>query len=87
MKITGGATPVVNVKPVDNTLNQLGQPLYGWLTPEGYKFSEEAWLNPDALLRRINFASSLSNGKSTCGQVMLTSAWQSSLYCGLKQIL
>ena len=59
--------PVVNVRPVDNALNQLGQPLYGWLTPEGYKFSEEAWLNPDALLRRINFVSSLSNGKSPIG--------------------
>ncbi|WP_211452690.1 DUF1800 domain-containing protein [Collimonas antrihumi] len=58
------ATPVLNVKPIDGVLNQLGQPLYGWLTPEGYKFSEEAWLNPDALLRRINFVNSLSNGKS-----------------------
>jgi hypothetical protein len=58
------ATPVRNVKPIDGVLNQLGQPLYGWLTPEGYKFSEEAWLNPDALLRRINFVNSLSNGKS-----------------------
>jgi uncharacterized protein (DUF1800 family) len=58
------ATPVLNVKPIDGVLNQLGQPLYGWLTPEGYKFSEEAWLNPDALLRRINFVNGLSNGKS-----------------------
>ncbi|WP_231501997.1 DUF1800 domain-containing protein [Herbaspirillum sp. RV1423] len=58
------ATPVVNGKPVSGTLNQFGMPLYGWLTPEGYKYSEEAWLNPDALLRRINFANSLGNGKS-----------------------
>ncbi|SFB81056.1 DUF1800 domain-containing protein [Collimonas sp. OK412] len=58
------ATPVLNVRPIDGVLNQLGQPLYGWLTPEGYKFSEEAWLNPDALLRRINFVNGLSNGKS-----------------------
>ncbi|PUA20121.1 DUF1800 domain-containing protein [Glaciimonas sp. PCH181] len=62
--LRASAIPVVNVKSVDNALNQLGQPLYGWLTPEGYKFSEEAWLNPDGLLRRINFSSSLSNGKS-----------------------
>ncbi|AIY40809.1 putative signal peptide protein [Collimonas arenae] len=58
------ATPVLNYKPIDGVLNQLGQPMYGWLTPEGYKFSEEAWLNPDALLRRINFVNGLSNGKS-----------------------
>ncbi len=62
--LRASATPVNNVKPIDNVLNQLGQPLYGWLTPEGYKYSEEAWLNSDALLRRINFVTSLSNGKS-----------------------
>ncbi len=58
------ATPVVNIKPVDGVLRQFGQPLYGWLTPEGYKYSQETWLTPDAILRRINFANSLSNGKS-----------------------
>jgi len=62
--LRASATPVVNGKPVSNVLNQYGMPLYGWLTPEGYKFSQEAWLTPDALLRRINFANSLSNGKS-----------------------
>lgn len=58
------ATPVVNSKPVNGALGQFGMPLYGWLTPEGYKYSQEAWLNPDALLRRINFAGGLVNGKS-----------------------
>jgi len=62
--LRASATPVVNAKPVSGVLNQLGMPLYGWLTPEGYKFSQQAWLNPDALLRRINFVNSLSNGKS-----------------------
>ncbi|MDY7579664.1 DUF1800 domain-containing protein [Herbaspirillum sp. RTI4] len=56
--------PILNQKPVEGILNQLGMPLYGWLTPEGYQFSEAAWLSPDALLRRINFASGLGNGKS-----------------------
>src|SRR5450830_690742 len=58
------ATPVLNGKPISGALNQFGMPLYGWLTPEGYKYSQEAWLNPDALLRRINFVNGLSNGKS-----------------------
>ncbi len=58
------ATPVVNGKAVNGALGQFGMPLYGWLTPEGYKYSQEAWLNPDALLRRINFAGGLAGGKS-----------------------
>jgi uncharacterized protein (DUF1800 family) len=58
------ATPVRNVRPIDNALNQFGMPLYGWLTPEGYKYAQSAWLNPDAILRRINFAGTLAGGKS-----------------------
>ncbi|ONN66537.1 DUF1800 domain-containing protein [Herbaspirillum sp. VT-16-41] len=57
-------TTVRNGKPVSGALAQFGMPLYGWLTPEGYKYSQAAWLNPDALLRRINFAGGLAGGKS-----------------------
>jgi hypothetical protein len=38
-------------------------PLYGCLTPDGYKNTEEAWMSPDALTRRINFATALAAGK------------------------
>lgn len=61
--------PVCNGKPVSGALAQFGMPLYGWLTPEGYKYSQAAWLNPDALLRRINFAGSLAGGKSPIARV------------------
>jgi uncharacterized protein (DUF1800 family) len=54
---------VTNVKPLLGTLAQLGMPLYGCQTPDGYKNTEEAWLNPDALTRRINFATVLASGR------------------------
>lgn len=54
---------VNNVKPLLGTLTQLGMPLYGCQTPDGYKNTEEAWLNPDALTRRINFATVLASGR------------------------
>lgn len=54
---------VTNFKPLLGTLIQLGMPLYGCQTPDGYKNTEEAWLNPDALTRRINFATVLASGK------------------------
>jgi uncharacterized protein (DUF1800 family) len=41
---------------------QLGQPIYGCLTPDGYKNTKDAWLNPDGVLKRINFASAVANG-------------------------
>ncbi len=54
---------VMNVRPLLGTLAQLGMPLYGCQTPDGYKNTEEAWLNPDALTRRINFATALASGR------------------------
>lgn len=52
-----------NVQPFLGTLRQLGMPLYGCQTPDGYKNTEEAWLNPDAITRRIGFATALAAGR------------------------
>jgi uncharacterized protein (DUF1800 family) len=54
---------VANVRPLLGALSQLGMPLYGCQTPDGYKNTEQAWLNPDALTRRINFATMLASGR------------------------
>lgn len=54
---------VVNYRPLLGALRQLGMPLYGCQTPDGYKNTEEAWLNPEALSRRINFATILAAGR------------------------
>jgi uncharacterized protein (DUF1800 family) len=55
--------PVSNVRPLLATLYQLGMPLYGCPTPDGYKNTEAAWLNPDAVTRRINFATAFASGR------------------------
>jgi uncharacterized protein (DUF1800 family) len=52
-----------NFFPFLGYLNQSGQPLYGCLTPDGYKTTKDAWLNPDGLLKRINIATALGVGK------------------------
>jgi len=54
---------VVNVRPLAGALSRLGMPLYECQTPDGYKNTEETWLNPDALTRRINFATALASGR------------------------
>lgn len=50
---------IVDVVPVLAYLKQAGQPLYKCLTPDGYKNTKEAWLNPDSLINRLNFATAL----------------------------
>ncbi len=54
---------VVNVQPLVGVLAQLGMPLYGCLTPDGYKNTEAAWLNPEGVTRRINFVTALASGR------------------------
>lgn len=51
-----------NMRPLAGTLFLLGMPLYGCPTPDGYKNTEEAWLNPDGLMRRLSFATALGTG-------------------------
>ena len=57
------ATPVINIAPLLSTMNQLGMPLYGCQTPDGYQNTQAAWLNPGALTSRITFATALAGGK------------------------
>ncbi|MGA9851818.1 MAG: DUF1800 domain-containing protein [Gammaproteobacteria bacterium] len=54
--------PVTNVKPLLGMMNQLGMPLYGYLTPDGYKNTADAWLDPDAMMMRLSFATALGYG-------------------------
>jgi uncharacterized protein (DUF1800 family) len=65
--VRAAGLPVQNPKPLLNTFARLGQPLYGCPTPDGYRDTEEAWLNPDAGVLRVNFATALAQGKLPLG--------------------
>lgn len=54
LRATG--TQIRQPKQLTAFLKTQGQPLYGCLTPDGYKNTKEAWLNPDGLLKRMDFA-------------------------------
>ena len=58
--IRASGVQITKVEPVLGALKRLGMPLYGCQTPDGYKNTQDAWLNPDALSRRIAFASTLA---------------------------
>ncbi len=61
--VRASGLPVNNTQPLNAFLRQLGMPLYGCLTPDGYKNTAQAWLNPDAMMRRIGFVTMLTNGR------------------------
>jgi len=51
-----------NFRPLLGMMAQLGEPLYACQTPDGYKVTQDAWLNPDAMMRRLSFATALGTG-------------------------
>jgi len=50
---------------LSRNLEELEMPLYGCRTPDGYKNTQDVWLNSEAMNRRINFATALAGGRLT----------------------
>jgi len=51
-----------NLKPVMNWLNQLGEPLYGRLTPDGYPVEEQGWSSEGQMVKRFEVARAIGSG-------------------------
>ena len=54
--------PIRNYRPLYGTMQMLGMPLYACQTPNGYANTQDAWLNPDAMMTRLSFATALGSG-------------------------
>ena len=55
----GGAKERRDIQLTLGFLNQAGQPMHGWQTPDGYKTDSATWLAPEALTRRADYAIAL----------------------------
>ena len=51
---------IANPLPLANALRDMGMPLYGCVTPNGYSWQSDAWVSTNALVNRMNFALSLA---------------------------
>jgi uncharacterized protein (DUF1800 family) len=54
---------IVDARALVRTLQQLGMPLYQCQPPTGYSDVAEPWLNPGALVSRMNFAAALAGNQ------------------------
>jgi len=54
----------LNMKPVLNWLNQMGEPLYGRVTPDGYPLAPQAWSSSGQLVKRFEIARALGSGNA-----------------------
>ena len=56
--------PVLNVAPVLNWLNRMGEPMYGRQTPDGYPLSGKAWESPGQMATRFEIAKAIGSGNA-----------------------
>ena len=56
--------PVLNVGPMLNWINRMGEPLYGRPTPDGYSLLSGAWASPGQLTTRFEVAKAIGSGSA-----------------------
>ena len=56
--------PVMNVGPMLNWLNRMGEPLYGRVTPDGYPLLGSAWDSPGQMATRFEIAKAIGSGSA-----------------------
>jgi uncharacterized protein (DUF1800 family) len=55
---------ILNVGPVMNWINRLGQPLYGRQTPDGYPLVASGWDSPGQMTTRFEIAKAIGSGSA-----------------------
>jgi uncharacterized protein (DUF1800 family) len=61
--VRAAGSQVESTASLADAISDLGMPLYGHQTPDGYSMKSEAWNNTAALVSRMNFALALSTNR------------------------
>jgi len=64
MRLAYDGKAITNYHPVVGWLQQLGEPLYGHVTPDGYPLTETAWTSSGQLVRRFEIARAIGSGNA-----------------------
>ena len=64
MRLAYDGKTITNYRPVVSWLQQLGEPLYGRVTPDGYPLTEAAWSSSGQLVRRFEIARAIGSGNA-----------------------
>ena len=59
VRLLYGDAPIQDVRPVVNWINQLDEPLYEHLAPDGYGMRESDWLSADQMSKRFDIAKAI----------------------------
>jgi uncharacterized protein (DUF1800 family) len=64
MRFAYNGKTVTNLKPVNNWLSSLGEPLYGRLTPDGYGMRQRDWASSGQMSKRFEIARAIGGGSA-----------------------
>jgi uncharacterized protein (DUF1800 family) len=64
LRLAHDGAAITNYRPLVTWLHQLGQPLYGRVTPEGYALVERAWASPGQMVARFEIARAIGSGRA-----------------------
>ncbi|MCS4508953.1 DUF1800 domain-containing protein [Xylophilus ampelinus] len=64
LRLAYAERPIGNLRPVIGWLNQLGEPLYGRVSPDGYPASEAAWASSGQMVKRFEIARAIGAGQA-----------------------
>jgi uncharacterized protein (DUF1800 family) len=64
VRMAYGDKPIVNAKPLLNWLNQLGEPVFGRLTPDGWPLDSAGWSSSGQMAKRFEIAGAIGTGNN-----------------------
>jgi uncharacterized protein (DUF1800 family) len=64
MRLAYEGKTITNYRPASAWLQQLGEPLYGRVTPDGYPLNEAAWTSSGQMVRRFEIARAIGGGNA-----------------------
>jgi uncharacterized protein (DUF1800 family) len=64
LRLAYAGRTITNYRPIVGWLQQLGEPLYGRVTPDGYALTEASWTSSGQLVRRFEVARAIGAGNA-----------------------
>jgi uncharacterized protein (DUF1800 family) len=64
VQLTYDGQPIPNAEPLVNWLRQMGEPLYGRITPDGWPLDSASWTGSGQLSKRFDFARVIGSGRN-----------------------
>ena len=64
VRLAYDGSPIVNAQPLVNWLNQLDQPVFGRITPDGWPLDGEAWSSSGQMAKRFDIAHAIGTGNN-----------------------